>query len=81
MYVSSRRINLCQSVNSELGLIGYDDCLTRNRSRVRFSELVEEHCTRNMLGWPSGLRRCVQVAVSPDAWVRIPLQASIASVA
>ena len=24
-------------------------------------------------GWPSGLRRCVQVAVSSDAWVRIPL--------
>ena len=22
--------------------------------------------------WPSGLRRCVQVAVSPDAWVRVP---------
>ena len=22
--------------------------------------------------WPSGLRRCVQVAVSSDAWVRIP---------
>ena len=27
-------------VLGELGLIGYDDCLTRNRSRVRFSELV-----------------------------------------
>ena len=25
---------------SELGLVGYDDCLTRSRSRVRFSELV-----------------------------------------
>ncbi len=24
----------------ELGLVGYDDCLTRSRSRVRFSELV-----------------------------------------
>ena len=24
-------------------------------------------------GWPSGLRRCVQVAVSSDAWVRNPL--------
>lgn len=23
--------------------------------------------------WPSGLRRCVKVAVSPEAWVRIPL--------
>ena len=24
----------------ELGLVGYDNCLTRNGSRVRFSELV-----------------------------------------
>ena len=24
----------------ELGLVGYDDCFTRSRSRVRFSELV-----------------------------------------
>jgi hypothetical protein len=24
----------------ELGLVGYDDCLTRSRSRVQFSELV-----------------------------------------
>src|SRR4029434_6742080 len=24
-------------------------------------------------GWPSGLRRCVQVAVSLESWVRIPL--------
>ena len=23
-------------------------------------------------GWPSGLRRCVQVAVSSEAWVRTP---------
>src|SRR4029434_4896979 len=27
-------------------------------------------------GWPSGLRRCVQVAVSLEAWVRIPLLTS-----
>ena len=27
--------------------------------------------------WPSGLRRCVQVAVSSDAWVRIPQDALI----
>ncbi len=27
----------------ELGLVGYDDCLTRSRSRVRFSELVCEY--------------------------------------
>ena len=24
-----------------LGLVGYDDCLTRSRSRVRFSEAVQ----------------------------------------
>ena len=24
-------------------------------------------------GWPSGLKRCLQVAVSSDTWVRIPL--------
>ena len=28
------------------------------------------------LGWPSGPRRSTQVRVSPEAWVRIPLQAS-----
>ena len=28
-----------------------------------------------VLGWPSGPRRLTQVQVSPDAWVRIPLQA------
>ena len=28
---------------SELGLVGYDNCLTRNGSRVRFSELVRVH--------------------------------------
>ena len=28
-------------------------------------------------GWPSGLRRCVQVAVSSDAWVRIPLLSAV----
>ncbi len=28
-----------------------------------------------MHSWPSGLRRCVQVAVSSDAWVRIPQNA------
>ena len=28
-------------------------------------------------GWPSGLRRCVQVAVSSDAWVRIPLLTAV----
>ncbi len=27
--------------------------------------------------WPSGLRSCVQVAVSSDAWVRIPQNAII----
>ena len=26
-----------------------------------------------VVGWPSGLRRCVKAAVSSDAWVRIPL--------
>ena len=26
--------------------------------------------------WPSGLRRCVQVAVSSDAWVRTPQAAN-----
>ena len=28
------------SGDGEDGLVGYDDCLTRSRSRVRFSELV-----------------------------------------
>ena len=28
-------------------------------------------------GWPSGLRRCVKVAVSSDAWVRIPLLSAV----
>ena len=28
-------------------------------------------------GWPSGLRRCVQVAVSSDAGVRIPLLSAV----
>ena len=27
--------------------------------------------------WPSGLRRCVQVAVSSEAWVRTPQAASL----
>ncbi len=27
----------------------------------------------HVAGWPSGLRRCVRVAKSPDAWGRIPL--------
>ena len=32
---------LCRTtVIGELGLVGYDVCLTRRRSRVRFSELV-----------------------------------------
>ena len=38
------------SVSSELGLIGYDDCLTRNRSRVRFSELVSRHSLCSLVG-------------------------------
>ncbi len=29
-----------------------------------------------MHSWPSGLRRCVQVAVYSYAWVRIPLNAN-----
>ena len=33
-------VYLCRWQLRELGLVGYDDCLTRNRSRVRFSELV-----------------------------------------
>ena len=35
--VDSHRV---KQVTCELGLVGYDDCLTRSRSRVRFSELV-----------------------------------------
>jgi hypothetical protein len=33
-------ISITQNEKGELGLVGYDDCLTRSRSRVRFSELV-----------------------------------------
>lgn len=30
-----------------------------------------------MVRWPSGLRRCIQVAVYPQAWVQIPLASNI----
>ncbi|ORX92324.1 hypothetical protein K493DRAFT_44476 [Basidiobolus meristosporus CBS 931.73] len=30
-----------------------------------------------LVRWPSGLRRCVQVAVSSEAWVRTPPSSSI----
>ena len=33
-------INQLYLLTRELGLVGYDNCLTRNGSRVRFSELV-----------------------------------------
>ena len=45
----------------ELGLVGYDNCLTRNGSRVRFSELVRYvylfYSVRiNQMGqWSSGM--------------------------
>ena len=39
---------------SELGLVGYDVCLTRRRSRVRFSELVDqEKWTKIGFAWMS----------------------------
>ena len=31
---------ITKKLTCELGLVGYDDCFTRSRSRVRFSELV-----------------------------------------
>ena len=37
---SSPAVGSTQVKVSELGLIGYDDCFTRSRSRVRFSELA-----------------------------------------
>ena len=40
---------------------------------VAGSSPVKSECVA--LGWPSGLRRQTQVLLSPDAWVRIPLQA------
>ena len=44
----------------ELGLVGYDNCLTRNGSRVRFSELVHNftffHISSIYTGqWSSGM--------------------------
>ena len=40
----------------ELGLVGYDKCLTRIGSRVRFSELVYYLLTYEYLGqWSSGM--------------------------
>src|SRR4029434_2876876 len=40
-------------------------------STEHISHLIQN--PRFYLGWPSGLRRCVQVAVSLEACVRIPL--------
>ena len=37
--------------------------------------VCDTYTVRNEQSWPSGLRRCVQVAVSSDAWVRIPQNA------
>ena len=67
---SSPAVGSTQAKASELGLVGYDDCFTRSRSRVRFSELVYWQ----MVEWPSGLRRQVKALVSSEAWVQIPLQ-------
>ncbi len=36
----SENLYAASIITGELGLVGYDDCLTRSRSRVRFSELV-----------------------------------------
>ena len=38
-----------------------------------FLSAPSHSCLHKESGWPSGLRRCVQVAVSLEAWVRIPL--------
>ena len=62
-----------------------------SESRFRSSDLwvmspTRFHCANSLIfflikfkmqSWPSGLRRCVQVAISSDAWVRSPQTASI----
>ena len=45
-------------------------CFRRSRLSSSTSSAPEAK-----LGWPSGPRRSTQVRVSPEAWVRIPLQA------
>ena len=40
LYRGNFSLQTYRIIIGELGLVGYDDCLTRSRSRVRFSELV-----------------------------------------